>query len=132
MIAFALALVMLSSSAYGSVLHPGGTEGPNGEERQTQETQQLTGLASWYSAAPNTAAAGPAVRVFLNHDYMGARLRVCLYGTARCVTTTIRDVCLCRPPFVSSRRAIDLSDDDFARLAPLGRGVVKVTIEALP
>jgi rare lipoprotein A (peptidoglycan hydrolase) len=115
MIALALALVMLSSSAYGT-------------ERQTQETQQLTGLASWYSAAPNTAAAGPAVRVYLDHDYMGARLRVCLYGTRKCRVVRISDTCLCRPPYVAQRRAIDLDAQTFAYLAPLSRGIVKVTI----
>ena len=66
-------------------------------------------------------------------------LRVCRADQPhRCVTVTVRDECagLCRrdlkKPWTSQSRAIDLSPAAFSQLAPLGRGVLAVTIRELP
>lgn len=64
------------------------------------------------------------------------RVRVCRADQpTRCVTVTVRDECagLCRRdlkrPWTSKSRAIDLSPAAFSQLAPLGRGVLAVTVE---
>jgi hypothetical protein len=66
-------------------------------------------------------------------------LRVCRKDQpTRCVTVVVRDECagLCRRdlkrPWTSQSRAIDLSPAAFSQLAPLGRGVLVVTIRELP
>jgi len=66
-------------------------------------------------------------------------LRVCRADQPhRCVIVTVRDECagLCRrdlkKPWTSQSRAIDLSPAAFSQLAPLGRGVLAVTIKELP
>ena len=67
------------------------------------------------------------------------RVRVCRKDQpTRCVTVVVRDECagLCRRdlkrPWTSKSRAIDLSPAAFYQLAPLGRGVLQVTIEEYP
>jgi len=67
------------------------------------------------------------------------RVRVCRADQPhRCVTVTVRDECagLCRrdlkQPWTSKSRAIDLSPAAFSQLAPLGRGVLAVTIAEYP
>ena len=67
------------------------------------------------------------------------RVRVCRKDQpTRCVTVVVRDECagLCRrdlrKPWTSQSRAIDLSPAAFYQLAPLGRGVLQVTIEDYP
>ena len=67
------------------------------------------------------------------------RVRVCRKDQpTRCVTVVVRDECagLCRrdlrKPWTSKSRAIDLSPAAFSQLAPLGRGVLQVTIEEYP
>lgn len=90
----------------------------------TPPAATLTGTASWYGANGLIAAAGPALRV---GDWRGSRVRVAFEG--RSVTVTLSDFCQCY-----GSRLIDLSDDAFARLAPLSRGLIRVTIggSALP
>ena len=67
------------------------------------------------------------------------RVRVCRADQpTRCVTVWVRDECAggCRrdlkKPWTSKSRAIDLSPAAFSQLAPLGRGVLQVTIEEYP
>ena len=67
------------------------------------------------------------------------RVRVCRTDQPhRCVTVTVRDECagLCRrhlkQPWTSQSRAIDLSPAAFSQLAPLGRGVLRVSIAEFP
>ena len=67
------------------------------------------------------------------------RVRVCRTDQpTRCVTVTVRDECagLCRrhlkQPWTSQSRAIDLSPAAFSQLAPLGRGVLRVSIAEFP
>jgi rare lipoprotein A (peptidoglycan hydrolase) len=69
------------------------------------------------------AAAGPLLRKALGPRWRGRRVTVCHAG--RCVRVTLNDWCLCS----KGRRLIDLSDEAFRRLAPLGRGVIDVTIQ---
>ena len=66
-------------------------------------------------------------------------LRVCRKDQpTRCVIVVVRDECagLCRrdlrKPWTSQSRAIDLSPAAFSQLAPLGRGVLQVTIADYP
>jgi hypothetical protein len=63
------------------------------------------------------------------------QVRVCRADQpSRCVVVWVRDECAegCRrdlkKPWTSKSRAIDLSPAAFSRLAPLGRGVLAVTI----
>ena len=66
------------------------------------------------------------------------RLRVCRKDDqTRCVIVVARDSCgRCRKdilkPWTSRSLAIDLSPTAFSLLAPLGRGVLQVTIEDYP
>lgn len=67
------------------------------------------------------------------------RVRVCRKDQpTRCVTVWVRDECAggcrrdLRKPWTSKSRAIDLSPAAFSQLAPLGRGVLAVTIKELP
>ena len=67
------------------------------------------------------------------------RVRVCRADQkTRCVDVWVRDECAggCRrdlkKPWTSKSRAIDLSPAAFSQLAPLGRGVLQVTIEEYP
>ena len=66
------------------------------------------------------------------------RLRVCRKDdTTKCVIVVVRDYCgSCKEglkkPWTSRSRAIDLSPTAFSQLAPLGRGVLQVTIRDYP
>lgn len=79
------------------------------------------GYATWYQANGRIGAAGPALRGFLGPQWRGSVLRVC-HG--RCVTVTLTDWCACPDTL------LDLSDDAFRALAPLGKGRITVTVVA--
>ena len=81
----------------------------------------LSGLATWYAAPAGAAAAGPALRAFLGRSWRGTRVLVCASG--RCVRVTLSDWCAC-----GGGRVVDLDAAAFAALAPLSRGVVRVTV----
>jgi rare lipoprotein A (peptidoglycan hydrolase) len=68
------------------------------------------------------AAAGPALRGYLGRHWRGTLVSVC---SGRCVVVRLSDWCLCTG---NGGRLIDLSDDAFAQLAPLSRGVIRVSI----
>jgi hypothetical protein len=80
----------------------------------------ITGQATWYGTGPGRghAAAGSELRT---GDWRGRHVEVC-HG-ARCVEVVLDDWCAC-----GGARIIDLSDEDFARLAPLSAGVISVTV----
>lgn len=91
------------------------------------------GLASWYCLAGRSAchhaypsglyaAAGPALR---RGDWRGSKVEVCRGDV--CVVVTLVDWCGCYAG-TERERAIDLYADAFRRLAPLERGVIRVTI----
>ena len=81
----------------------------------------------WYAAVPRWRWATPSFR-----------LRVCRRDDpTRCVIVVARDSCgRCREdikkPWTSRSLAIDLSPAAFSQLAPLGRGVLQVTIRDYP
>ena len=81
-----------------------------------------SGVASWFAAPGATAAAGPALRALLGRGWRGQRVTVCRPATGVCVALRLTDWCAC------PHGVIDLSDDAFARLAPLSRGLVRVEI----
>lgn len=83
----------------------------------------FSGTASWYPASGLIAAAGPGLRV---GDWRGSRITVSANG--RSVVVVLSDWCQCYKG-TSRERLIDLSDDAFSRLAPLSRGVIRVTVE---
>ena len=88
---------------------------------------RVTGTASWYCGHGSAcakgypgglyAAAGPSLRV---GDWRGRLVRVAMGG--RSVTVRLIDWCAC------PRRVIDLYSDAFAGLAPISRGLLKVTV----
>ncbi|MGH2760737.1 MAG: ubiquitin-like domain-containing protein [Actinomycetota bacterium] len=75
------------------------------------------GLASWYSSDGLVAAHRSLP--------MGSVVRVTNVDTGQSVNVRIAD----RGPWVDGR-VIDLSDDAFQRLAPLGKGTVKVKVQS--
>lgn len=94
-----------------------------------------SGFASWYAAwwgRPGALyAAHPDFRLGVTPPW---RERVCTtLPPRRCVTVTVMDAgpsrYLQKPP---RNRIIDLSPAAFARLAPLGSGLVRVTSRRLP
>jgi hypothetical protein len=82
------------------------------------------GVAVWYRYRSGHAAAGPRLRAALGSGWRGTRVRVCSAG--RCVSVVLSDWCACGGS--KSNRLIDLDSGSFARLAPLSRGVIPVTV----
>lgn len=78
------------------------------------------GVATWYDD-PNREGLYAAVNSYRWGDPT-YRVRVTATN-GRSVVVTVGDYCGCR-----GERAIDLSPTAFARLAPLSRGVVRVTV----
>lgn len=84
------------------------------------------GTATWYCGSRCTrgypgglyAAAGSELRT---GAWRGRRVTVC--AGERCVRVTLIDTCACK-----GERIIDLYADAFRQLAPLSRGVLKVTV----
>jgi len=83
----------------------------------------IRGIASWYRATGLVAAAGPALRV---GDWRGSTVTVC---AERCIRVRLTDYCECYAG-TDLERIVDLSDDAFRALAPLSRGLVRVTVGA--
>jgi rare lipoprotein A (peptidoglycan hydrolase) len=90
-------------------------------------SRHVTGTASWYCGHGSAchyqypgglyAAAGPALRV---GNWRGRTVEVRANG--RMVRARLIDFCAC------PHRLIDLYSDAFVRLAPLSRGVLKVSV----
>lgn len=111
-----------------------GTQAPAAESRTPapradggSRAPDLRGRASWYAAAGRVAAAGPALRRALGYGWRGTWVRVS--AGSRSVMVRLDDWCQCYRG-TRAERLIDLSDDDFAVLAPLAAGVVRVRITA--
>jgi len=113
--------VARSSSATGARVTPGPDGGAPPLRQQHKSfmpaTHTIRGVASWYGASDLIAAAGPALRI---GDWRGRLITVTAGG--RSIVVRLSDWCLCRT------RAIDLSDDAFAHLAPLSQGLVDVRV----
>jgi resuscitation-promoting factor RpfB len=84
-------------------------------EQGTREPQTQTGVASWYHRSGMVAA----------HQWLpfGTRVHVTNLANGETVTVVIND----RGPYIDGR-VVDLSDDAFARLAPLGAGTINVRL----
>jgi rare lipoprotein A (peptidoglycan hydrolase) len=87
--------------------------------------EPVTGTATWYATGPGAghAAAGSELRRTPGSDWRGTTVQVC---AERCVVVRLTDWCAC-----PGQRVIDLSDEDFARLAPLSVGVLRVTVSTI-
>jgi len=81
----------------------------------TRPPRSESGVASWYHRVGMVAAHKTLP--------MGTEVHVTNVANGRTVTVIIND----RGPYIEGR-IIDLSDDAFARLAPLGVGTVNVRI----
>lgn len=109
----------------------GATAAPEGARPVAQEgeigTALIGGRATWYCSetSPCTAGYDPEDMVAAIDPTLGipkgATVTVCHDD---CIVVRIVDVCAC-----AGSRLIDLTSGAFARLAPLDRGVIDVTIE---
>jgi hypothetical protein len=86
--------------------------------------RNISGTATWHATGRDGpfAAAGPLLRKAIGPGWRGNQVLVCL--RARCIIVTLSDWCLCS----HNRRLVDLSDEAFRALAPLSRGVLKVSV----
>jgi uncharacterized protein YabE (DUF348 family) len=82
----------------------------------TRDPNTEVGTASWYHRSGMVAAHKTLAK--------GTHVRVTNLGSGKSITVVIDD----RGPFVNGW-IIDLSDDAFAKLAPLGAGTIKVRLE---
>ena len=98
------------------------TASPRPRARRTHDL--ISGVATWHATGRDGsyAAAGPLLRAALGGGWRGMRVFVCSGG--RCIRVTLNDVCWCP----RGRRLVDLSDEAFARLAPLSRGVIEIEV----
>lgn len=118
-IALVLAILVQAASGSGASVSP----------RSPQAQQSLGGVATWYDDGPGLyAAAGPVLREALGGDPAFRGERVTVTSGGRSVTVTLSDWCACGERG-GKPTLLDLSADAFARLAPLGRGVINVEIE---
>lgn len=81
----------------------------------------LVGIASWYRYVAGQAAAGPRLRELLGPGWRGSIV------TVGGLAIRLTDWCQCYQG-TATERLIDLDARDFARLAPLARGLVTVEI----
>lgn len=101
------------------------------ERRPVSGQTTRRSLASWYCCTAGygpsdlVAAAGPALRT---GAWRGRSVTVC---ADRCVTVRLVDWCRCQGAGISER-VIDLQPGAFERLAPLSRGVIRVTVGGEP
>jgi uncharacterized protein YabE (DUF348 family) len=92
----------------------------------TREPNVQEGTASWYDWDGRRAPCGGTLSgYYAAHRTLpcGTRVTVTNLGNGRSVTVVIRD----RGPYVWGR-IIDLSDEAFSRIAPLGAGTIRVRI----
>jgi hypothetical protein len=106
----------------------GHTSSGSGSRTISSTHGMLGGLATWYATGRDGlyAAAGPALRAALGKGWRGQQVLVVYQG--RGVAVTLSDWCLCRPRHGFST-LIDLSDEAFAYLAPLSRGVIRIAVD---
>jgi rare lipoprotein A (peptidoglycan hydrolase) len=135
---FILAAILALSNTSGAVVKPTGRASwyghrcPEGvtylNRRDTCTPYRSTatggrgGELIWYAAVPGFR--------FRDKPF---QVDVCVRGTKKCVRVWVRDFCGCQ----GTRRAgdepiIDLAPTAFARLAPLGWGVIYVDVRRVP
>lgn len=104
----------------------------SGDSQDLRAAAKLSGTATWYCLAGRSpctrgypgglyAAAGPALRAALG-DWRGRNVTITASDGNR-VSVTLIDWCAC-----PGGRVIDLYGEAFLRLAPLSRGVLRVTV----
>ena len=91
----------------------------------TPRGHTVVGVATYFKSPSGVSAAGPALRAALGPGWRGQSVRVC--AGVRCVVTVLGDWCACGPR-PGGPTVIDLDDNVFAMLAPLSRGVLRVTV----
>jgi hypothetical protein len=96
---------------------------PEGPLR-TRGARIVAGSATWYKYVVGGAAAGPALRKALGGNWRGTVVTVCSDATDVCVPAALTDACWCP----KGNRVIDLDSRLFKALAPLGVGVLRVTV----
>ena len=103
---------------------------PTGRPAASMSGHSITGIASWYcrpGVSRCTRGHPDGLYAAIRRDLLtlrGARVTVCRTDLPSvCVVVTIID-CNCGP----NANLIDLYSDAFRELAPLSRGVVKVTV----
>lgn len=86
----------------------------------------VPGYATWYATGPGgmTAAAGPVLRALLGAKWRGQHVRVC---SGTCIVVRLIDWCACGPRH-GLPTLLDLSDEAFAALSHLSRGVLRVSV----
>lgn len=116
-----------SAPARAAVAIPSASNTASETDLRLPGSPRITAIASWYRDPRKSGlyAAMPAYRWGMKPW----RVEVCT--VTRCVVVRVSDHCQCH---VGTRkvRGIDLSPDAFARLSPLSRGLVRVTIRRLP
>lgn len=85
----------------------------------------ISGYATWYAYRPGEAAAGPELRAMLGSSWRGQLVDVA--AGSRHVRVRLTDYCACGSRH-GTPTLIDLDARSFAELAPLGQGVVRVTV----
>lgn len=90
----------------------------------------VTGRATWYGARGMIAAAGPGLRQALGPGWRGRAVLV--RAGDRSIVVRLTDWCACFGRNPAKERIIDLSDDAFAKLAPLSAGVIVVSVQDAP
>ena len=82
---------------------------------------RLSGWASWFDYPSGQAAAGPLLR---SGDWHGRVVTVCARD---CIVVALTDACACGDRH-GVATLLDLARADFARLAPLSSGILRVTV----
>ena len=122
-------LILAILIGWGGVMpvHVLSTEGTSEPIPATQlGTVAVGGWATWYRYHEGQAAAGPALRRAIGSSWRGTRVIVSAGG--RHVVVRLTDWCACGKRH-GRDTVIDLDNRDFAKLAPLSRGVVIVGVE---
>lgn len=85
----------------------------------------VRGVATWYAWRPGQAAAGPRLRAALGPGWRGRTVYV--FTGRRCIPK-VNCVRVRLTDWMRADRLIDLDSRSFAFLAPLSRGVLRVTV----
>lgn len=98
---------------------PKPTPKPTAKPVAVVKSAGIAGRATWYGATGMIGAV---------HSWRWGNtpypVRVCLLGTTTCIRVWVSDYCQA----CTGSLLIDLSDDAFSRLAPLSRGVIRITL----
>lgn len=91
----------------------------------TRDETLARGWATYYAYHEGQAAAGPLLKRALGPRWRGKTVTVCADGT--CLDVRLTDSCACGDRH-GDPTIIDLDSRDFAKLAGLGAGILKVSV----